>query len=92
MPNCESRWLSLCCPNNGGGATNVFQSNLRAIFVGCSLYLVSISCEIFKGKIDGEILLRDGVDGSDSVSGRDENVVSDEVSIGSLTKLGSPCE
>ena len=25
-------------------------------------------------------------------SGKDENVVSDEVSIGSLTKLGSPCE
>ena len=47
---------------------------------------------MLRGKIDGEICLKDGVDGSDSVSGKDENVVSDEVSIGSLTKLGSPCE
>ena len=34
----------------------------------------------------------DGVDGSDSVSGKDDNVVSVEVSIGSFTKFGSPCE
>ena len=34
----------------------------------------------------------DGVDGSDSVSGKDDNVVSDEVAIGSFIKFGSPCE
>ena len=33
----------------------------------------------------------DGVDGSDNVSGNDEDVVSVEISMGSLTKFGSPC-
>ena len=33
----------------------------------------------------------DGVDGSDNVSGSDEDVVSVEISMGSLTKFGSPC-
>ena len=39
----------------------------------------------------GEIRLIDGVDGSDNVSGSDEDVVSVEMSMGSLTKFGSPC-
>ena len=40
----------------------------------------------------GEIWLIDGVDGSDNVSGSDEDVVvSVEISMGSLTKFGSPC-
>ena len=39
----------------------------------------------------GEIWLMDGVDGSDNVSGSDEDVVSVEISMGSLTKFGSPC-
>ena len=33
----------------------------------------------------------DGVDGSDNVSGSDEDVVSVEISMGSLTKFGSRC-
>ena len=49
-----------------------------------------MSCEMFKGKNDGEIRLIDGVDGSDGVSGKDDNVVSDELSIGSFTKFDSP--
>ena len=37
-------------------------------------------------------MLIDGVDGSDNVSGSDEDVVvSVEISMGSLTKFGSPC-
>ena len=28
-----SRLLSGCCPNNGGGAVNVFQSKIKGIFV-----------------------------------------------------------
>ena len=39
----------------------------------------------------GEVGLIDGVDGSDNVSGSDEDVVSVEMSMGSLTKFGSPC-
>ena len=47
--------------------------------------------EKFKLK-GGEILLIDGVDGSDNVSGSDEDVVvSVEIYMGSLTKFGSPC-
>ena len=46
---------------------------------------------MFNGKNDGEISLIDGVDGSDNVSGKDDNAVSDEISIGSFTKFGSPC-
>ena len=35
-----SRLLSRCCPNNGGGAVNVFQSSPKGIFVDdCSRYL-----------------------------------------------------
>ena len=32
----------------------------------------------------------DDVDGSDSVSGRDDNVESEEISVGSVNRLGSP--
>ena len=75
------------------GATNVFQSNRNGIFVDdCSRYLASRLFGKFKGKSVGEIWLNDGVDGSDNVSGRDDDVnVSVEMSIGSLTKFGSPC-
>ena len=46
----------------------------------------------FKLKGGGENWLIDGVDGSDNVSGSDEDVVvSVEISMGSLTKFGSPC-
>ena len=45
----------------------------------------------FKGKSVVEILLNDGVDGSDNVSGSDDSVVSVEISIGSFTRFGSPC-
>ena len=87
-----SRLLSGCCPNNGGGAVNVFQSSLKGIFVDdCSRYLAS---RLFgKFKLNGVVeIWLDGVDGSDSVSGNDEDVVvSVEISIGSLTKFGSPC-
>ena len=82
------RLLSRCCPNNGGGAVNVFQSSLKGIFVDdCSRYLASRLFGKFKLKGGGEIWLIDGVDGSDNVSGSDEDVVvSVEISIGSLTK------
>ena len=82
-----SRLLSRCCPNNGGGAVNIFQSSLKGLFVDdCSRYLAS---RLFGG---GEIWLIDGVDGSDNVSGSDEDVVvSVEISIGSMIQFGSPC-
>ena len=88
-----SRLLSGCCPNNGGGAVNVFQSSLKGIFVDdCSRFLASRLFGKFKLKGVGEIWLIDGVDGSDNVSGSDEDVVvSVEISIGSLIKFGSPC-
>ena len=44
----------------------------------------------FKGKSVGETWLIDGVDGSESVSGNDDSVVSKEISIGSFTMFGSP--
>ena len=79
-------------PNNGAGAVNVFQSNLKGIFVDdCSRYLASRLFGKFRGKGVGEIWLIDGVDGSDNVSGSDDSVVSVEISIGSFTKFGSPC-
>ena len=87
-----SRLLSGCCPNNGGGAVNVFQSSLKGIVVDdCSRYLASRLFGKFKLKGVGEIWLIDGVDGSDNVSGSDEDVVSEEISIGSLVIFGSPC-
>ena len=88
-----SRLLSGCFPNNGGGAVNVFQSNLKGIFVDdCSRYLASRLFGKFRGKGVDEIWLIDGVDGSDNVSGSDDDVVvSVEISIGSFIKFGSPC-
>ena len=89
-----SRLLFGCCPNNGGGAVNVFQSNLKGIFVDdCSRYLASRLFGKFKGKVVGEIWLIDGVDGSDNVSGSDDDVVvSVEKSIGSFIKSFTLCE
>ena len=82
-----SRLLSRCCPNNGGGAVNVFQSSLKGIFVDdCSRYLASRLFGKFKLKGGGEIWLIDGVFGSD-----EDVVVSVEISIGSLIEFGSPC-
>ena len=70
---------------------NVFQSNLKGIFVDdCSRYLASRLFGKFRGKGVGEIWLIDDVDGSDSVSGSDDDVVV-EISIGSFIKFGSPC-
>ena len=89
-----SRLLSGCCSNNVGDAVNVFQSNLKGIFVDdCSQYLASRLFGKFSGKSVGEIWLIDGVDGSDNVSGSDDDdvVVSVEICIGSFIKFGSPC-
>ena len=72
---------------------NVFQSNLKGIFVDdCSRYLASRLFGKIKGKGVGEIWLIDGVDGSDNVSGNEDDVVvSTEKSIGLFIKFGSPC-
>ena len=72
---------------------NVFQSNLKGIFVyDCSRYLASRLFGNFRGKGVGEIWLIDSVDGSDNSSGTDDDVfVSVEISIGSFFKFGSPC-
>ena len=51
-----SRLLSGCCPNNGGGAVNVFQSNLKGIFDDdFSRDLALRLFRKFKGKSVGEI-------------------------------------
>ena len=65
---------------------NVFQSNLKGKFVDdCSRYLASRLFGNFRGKDVGEIRLIDVVDGSDNVSGSDDDVViSVEISIGSF--------
>ena len=72
---------------------NLFQSSLKGIVVDdCSRYLASRLFGKFKLKGSGEIWLIDGVDGSDNVSGSDEDVVvSVEISIGLFIKFGSPC-
>ena len=57
----------------------------------CSRYLASRLFGKFKEKSVGEISLKDGVDGSDNVSGNDDGVVSVEISIGSFTMFDSPC-
>ena len=67
---------------------NVFQSNRKGIFVDdCSRYLASRLFGIFKGKSVGEIWLNDDVDGSDNVSGSDDDVVSVEISFASFLSL-----
>ena len=51
-----SRLLSWCCPNNGGGAAKIFQSNRKGMFDDyCSLYRASRLFGKFKGKSVGEI-------------------------------------
>ena len=46
-----SRLLSWCCPNSGGVASKVFQSNRKGIFDGdCSRYLAS--------RLFGKVLVR----------------------------------
>ena len=72
---------------------NVFQSKLKRIFLDdFSRYLASRLFGKFRGKGVGEIWLIDCVDGSDNVSGSDDDVVvSVEISIGSFIKFGSPC-
>ena len=81
--------LSWCCPNNGGVATNVFQSNRSCmLFVEFSLYLASRLVGKFGGNGVCEIWVKKGVEGSGRVSGSDKDV-SDETSIGSFTKFGS---
>ena len=71
---------------------NVFQSNRKGIFVDdCSRYIASRLFGKFRGKSVSEICLNDGVDGSDNVSGSDDDVVSVEISIESFTNFGSPC-
>ena len=72
---------------------NRFQSNLKGIFVDeCSRYLASWLFGKFRGKGVGEIWLIDGVDGSDNVSGSDDDVVVIvEISIVSFITFGSPC-
>ena len=56
----------------------------------CSLYLALRLIGKLKGKSVGDIWLIDGVDGSESVSGRDDSVVSEQISFGSFTNLGLP--
>ena len=83
-------WLSRCCPNNGGGATNVFYTNRSCMLVfEFSLYLASRFVGKFGGIVVCEIWVKEGVEGGERVSGRDKDV-SDEMSIGSFTKFGSP--
>ena len=69
--------------------TNVFQSNRRGtLMVNCSLYLL---CKV-KGKLGGNdvvVCLIEVVEGSERVSRSDKDV-SNEISIGSFTKFGSP--
>ena len=83
--------LSWCWPNSDGGATNVFQSNRSGIFWDdCSWYRESRLVGKFRGNVDGDIWLKEGVEGKESVSGNVDSVVSNEMSVGLLTKFGSP--
>ena len=47
-------------------------------------------CRKIYGKKCGDIRFREGVEGRKSVSGNVDSVVSDETSIGSFNKIGSP--
>ena len=68
----------------------MFQSNRRGvILVKCSLYISFIFVRKFGGNHVVDICLIEGVEGSERVSGSDRDV-SDEISIGSFTKFGSP--
>ena len=59
------------------------------LFVEFSLYLASRFVGKF-GMIVCENGVKEGVEGSERFSGSDK-IVSDETSIGSLIKVGSPC-
>ena len=59
------------------------------LFVELSLYLASRVVGKFDGKGVYEIGVKEGVEGSERVSGSDKDV-SDETSIASFTKFGSP--
>ena len=59
------------------------------LFIEFSLYLASRFVGKFEGKGICEIGVKEGVEGSERVSGSDKDVL-DETSIGSITKFGSP--
>ena len=83
--------LSWCWPNFGGGATNVFQSDRSDIFWDdCSWYRESRLVGKFRGKVDGDNWLKEGVERRESVSGNVDSVVSNEASTGLFTNFGSP--
>ena len=56
----------------------------------CCWYLASRFVGKNRGKSVGDIWLFEGVDGNERVSGRDDDVVSEQISIGSFAILGSP--
>ena len=76
----------------GGGATNVFQSKLKRLFVVKNSQYLSSK---FVGKIRVNVVVGvwpvEGVDGGDSDSGNDMEVT-DVISIGLFTNFGSPCK
>ena len=89
MPSCVILGFVIC-PINGGDATKVLKSSRNCmLFVEFSLYLASR----FRGKFGGivvcEIGVKEGVEGSEKVSGSDKDV-SDGTSIASFFKFGSP--
>ena len=43
----------------------------------------------FRGKVDGDIWLKEGVEGREMVSGNVDSVVSNEMASGLCTKFGS---
>ena len=83
--------LSWYWPNNGGDATKVFQYNRSGIFwEECSWYRESRLVGKLRGNVDGDIRLKEGVEGRESVSGNVDSLVSIEMSTGLFTKFGSP--
>ena len=80
--------LSWCWPNNGGGATNVFKSNRSGLFWDdCSWYREPRLIGKLRGNVDGDIWLKEGVEGRESVSGNVDSVVSNETSTGLFYKI-----
>ena len=59
------------------------------LFIEFFLYLASRFVGKFEGKGIGKIGVKEGVEGSERISGSDKDVL-DETSIGSITKFGSP--
>ena len=80
--------LSKCCLNREGDAANVIQSKRTGIFIiKISRYRSSKFVGNFMGNVvAGVCSAIEGVDGNDSVSGKEMNVT-DEISIGSLFKF-----